>query len=334
MVIKLGACRNRLERISLSYTVACGRPRLVRQFIIACIIYLNASRPLEYLHAIRERRPLRYATPHQPRKRRRMKRTAAWASPALFIVCSLISLVSAKDWIREPGRCSMIDSCVRSSQASTLRESHSASILETEMRSLLFLPIVQGRKGGIFGQSLPCASNEPARPIDASLRASLESVCGVATTEAWERSCCTSDQLETLQANLQQAEPLLALCPACKLNFRDFFCSFTCHPDQSTFVSVVETQNLNSRSTAATAEEIEAWITAREEAEISTVQQQQGPAVKRIAFHVDEQFGRGFFDSCKNVKFGATNGYAMDLIGGGAKDWLGFVNYMGTEVID
>lgn len=58
-----------------------------------------------------------------------------------------------------------------------------------------------------------------------------------------------------------------------------------------------------------------------------------GPAVKELAFHVDEAFGGGFFDSCKGVKFGATNGYAMEFLGGGAKNWVSFLRYMGQKVI-
>lgn len=54
-------------------------------------------------------------------------------------------------------------------------------------------------------------------------------------------------------------------------------------------------------------------------------------AVKSVDFIVGEQFGKGFFDSCKNVQYGATNGYAMDLIGGGAKNYSGFLKYMGDE---
>lgn len=38
-----------------------------------------------------------------------------------------------------------------------------------------------------------------------------------------------------------------------------------------------------------------------------------------------------FFDSCKDVKFGATNGFVMDLIGGGASSWIAFLEYMGHE---
>ena len=52
-------------------------------------------------------------------------------------------------------------------------------------------------------------------------------------------------------------------------------------------------------------------------------------AVKEVDYWVDEKVKRGFFDSCKSVQFGATNGYAMDLIGGGAKTPDAFLRYMG-----
>lgn len=39
-------------------------------------------------------------------------------------------------------------------------------------------------------------------------------------------------------------------------------------------------------------------------------------AVKAVEMDVAPSFGEGFFNSCKDVKFGATNGYAMDLLGG------------------
>lgn len=54
-------------------------------------------------------------------------------------------------------------------------------------------------------------------------------------------------------------------------------------------------------------------------------------AVKSIDYAVSDAFAGGFFDSCKNVQFGATNGFAMDLIGGGATDAAAFLKYMGDE---
>jgi Niemann-Pick C1 protein len=54
-------------------------------------------------------------------------------------------------------------------------------------------------------------------------------------------------------------------------------------------------------------------------------------AVKSADFFVTENFGTGFFNSCKDVQFGVTNGYAMDFIGGGAKDYHAFFKFLGDE---
>jgi Niemann-Pick C1 protein len=107
----------------------------------------------------------------------------------------------------------------------------------------------------------------------------------------------------TLRDNLNQAENLISSCPACRNNFRFFFCSFTCSPDQAHFLDVTSTQETRSGETA----------------------------VASVDFYVGEKFGKGFFDSCKNVQIGATNGYAMDLIGGGAKNYSQFLQYLGDE---
>lgn len=115
--------------------------------------------------------------------------------------------------------------------------------------------------------------------------------------------CCTSDQVETLKSNFVQVEAFLASCPACRNNFRSFFCSFTCSPYQGNFVNITSTQESSSGQTA----------------------------VKSADFFVTEKFGKGFYDSCKDVQFGVTNGYAMDFIGGGAKDYHAFFKFLGDE---
>ena len=129
----------------------------------------------------------------------------------------------------------------------------------------------------------------------------LADVCG--TEYAQGPVCCTLDQVKTLRENFQSAENLISSCPACRNNFRSFFCAFTCSPDQARFLNVTSTQ----------------------------VSRTGEIAVKSVDFHVGEQFGKGFFDSCKDVQIGATNGYAMDLLGGGAKNYSSFLMYMGDE---
>jgi Niemann-Pick C1 protein len=46
---------------------------------------------------------------------------------------------------------------------------------------------------------------------------------------------------------------------------------------------------------------------------------------------VSDEYGSGFYDSCKDVKFGAANSNAMDFIGGGAKNYTNFLKFLGDE---
>ncbi|TRM68302.1 patched family-domain-containing protein [Schizophyllum amplum] len=157
-----------------------------------------------------------------------------------------------------------------------------------------------GRKG-MFGKELPCPYDGPAIEPDSAARKLLVDVCGAEFAEG--ATCCTSEQLQTLKDNFATVDNIISSCPACRNNFHSFFCSFTCSPDQATFLNVTGTQKSSSGETA----------------------------VKSVDFFIEEQYGQGFFDSCKNVQVGATNGYAMDLIGGGAKDYKGFLKFLGDE---
>ncbi|KAI9574905.1 patched family-domain-containing protein [Boletus coccyginus] len=155
---------------------------------------------------------------------------------------------------------------------------------------------------GWFGQQLPCPyDGPPVEPENQHARDLLVSVCGPEYAEG--PACCTSDQVETLRDSLGQAELLISSCPACRNNFRSFFCSFTCSPQQHLFLDVTETQKSSSGETA----------------------------VKTVDFFVGQRFASGFYDSCKSVQVGATNGYAMDLIGGGAQSYPEFLKFLGDE---
>lgn len=127
------------------------------------------------------------------------------------------------------------------------------------------------------------------------------SLCGSEYAEG--PTCCTTDQLETLRDNVDMAERIISSCPACRNNFRSFWCSFTCSSDQATFLNVTSTQKTTTGQTA----------------------------VASVDYHVSENFGQGFYDSCSRIQVGATNGFAMDLIGGGAKNYSAFFKFMGDE---
>ncbi|KAF9580140.1 hypothetical protein BGW38_003335 [Lunasporangiospora selenospora] len=153
----------------------------------------------------------------------------------------------------------------------------------------------------MFGKQLPCPYNGPAIEPDQELRELLVSTCGPSFENS--KACCSQDQVEDLIASTKQASPMISACPACWANFLNFFCTFTCSPNQSTFLNITET---------GTSTDDKAIVT-------------------KLDFLVSDQYGSGFFDSCKDVKFAATNGYVMDLIGGGAKTWREMVTFMGRE---
>uniref|UniRef100_A0A060TF82 ARAD1D13640p n=1 Tax=Blastobotrys adeninivorans TaxID=409370 RepID=A0A060TF82_BLAAD len=156
-------------------------------------------------------------------------------------------------------------------------------------------------KQSLFGSELPCPNQVEAVVPDDKTRDLLVEVCG---TEWAEGSvCCDYDQVEALKTNLKKAENIIASCPACTYNFFQFFCRFTCSPDQSLFVNVTDT------------------TTSRSDKDIVT----------ELDHYVDPDFASDFYDSCKEVKFSATNGYAMDLIGGGAKDYKAFLKFLGDK---
>ena len=152
-----------------------------------------------------------------------------------------------------------------------------------------------------FGVGRPCPDNGLAEAPNEDVRGQLVDICG----EEWARVdkvCCTNEQLDTLQANLKRANTIIGACPACRKNFYDLFCTFTCSPDQSLFVNVTK-----------------------------VVETSGGWTVDQLDQLVGEEYGEGFYDSCKDVKFGATGGKAMDLIGNGAKNYSELLSYLGGK---
>ncbi|KAF2760450.1 multidrug efflux transporter AcrB transmembrane domain-containing protein [Pseudovirgaria hyperparasitica] len=151
-----------------------------------------------------------------------------------------------------------------------------------------------------LGAEIPCVDNGFAERPDDDARDKLVALCG----EEWADTdvCCSSGQIDDMAANFGRVNAFVAGCPACKKNFYNLFCTFTCSPDQSTFVNVTEIAPYKNtfRSMA-----VDVLIT--------------------------DKFGTGFYDSCKDVKFGPTNNNAMALIGGGAHNFTEFFKFLGKK---
>ncbi|KAG6012794.1 hypothetical protein E4U43_007639 [Claviceps pusilla] len=155
-------------------------------------------------------------------------------------------------------------------------------------------------KQSFFGKELPCVDNDVAQAPDAELRQELVDLCG----EEWSHGpvCCTLDQVRSLKSELGTPNTLIGSCPACKYNFFNMFCKFTCSPDQSLFVNVTQVAPKGDKLLVTELDQL-----------------------------ISEKYGSGFYDSCKEVKFGGANSRAMDLIGGGAKNYHDMLKFLGDK---
>ncbi|KAJ9132173.1 Niemann-Pick type C-related protein 1 [Pleurostoma richardsiae] len=151
-----------------------------------------------------------------------------------------------------------------------------------------------------FGKQLPCVDNDLAEEPDDALRQQLVELCG----PKWNSGpvCCSAEQVKSLKSELSTANQIVSSCPACKDNFYNLFCTFTCSPDQSLFINVTSTQIKNNK-----------------------------PMVAELDQLVSKTYGEGFYNSCKDVKFGPSNANAMDFIGGGAKNYSQLLKFLGDE---
>ena len=156
-----------------------------------------------------------------------------------------------------------------------------------------------GSESFIYPQ-LPCPDNGPAEKPDKTTRQKLVDICG----EEWSEGavCCNEDQVDALVKNLDTAHQIISSCPACQKNFYNLFCSFTCSPDQSLFVNITDTVKTNTGEEAV-GELDNLWV---------------------------PDYGKAFYDSCKDVKIGATGSTVMTFFGN-AKNYTELYAFLGKK---
>ncbi|KAK9666670.1 hypothetical protein RND81_14G202500 [Saponaria officinalis] len=149
------------------------------------------------------------------------------------------------------------------------------------------------------GKVLNCPYGSPAVKPDDLLSSKIQSLCPAISGNV----CCTERQFDTLRSQVQQAIPLLVSCPACLRNFLNLFCELSCSPNQSLFINVSSIAEVDGNKT-----------------------------VDGIDFYVSEEFGKGLYDACKDVKFGSMNTRAIDFVGAGAKNYKEWFAFIGQKV--
>ncbi|KAL0904906.1 hypothetical protein M5K25_027069 [Dendrobium thyrsiflorum] len=148
------------------------------------------------------------------------------------------------------------------------------------------------------GKFLNCASGSLSTKPDDLLSSKIQSLCPTITGNV----CCSAAQFETLRDQVQQAVPLLVGCPACLRNFLNLFCELSCSPNQSLFINVTSTKQVNNTMT-----------------------------VNGIDYFITNTYGEKFYNSCKDVKFGSMNTRVMDFIGASAQNFGDFLAFLGSQ---
>lgn len=163
---------------------------------------------------------------------------------------------------------------------------------------------VCGHRNDSGHSGLDCPLNQPGKPLSGPVSQKLQETCPQLASEFGPDGnyCCTEEQLDTLTHQIAQASTLLVGCPACDHNFKHFFCTLTCHPDQATFVNVTAVQQTADTNITAVAE---------------------------ASYYISDAFGKTFYQSCKDVVYGLLNIKAMQLVGGGAQNFQQWFDFLG-----
>ena len=107
--------------------------------------------------------------------------------------------------------------------------------------------------------------------------------------------CCDSRQIDDLIVNFGQALNLVGRCPSCARNLRMIFCSMTCDPHHSRFLSYNSTEEHTQTPEPVT--------------NSTTV-------VKILEYYISDTFVNEMYDSCKEVTNPSSNSLVMPTICG------------------
>lgn len=106
--------------------------------------------------------------------------------------------------------------------------------------------------------------------------------------------CCDSRQINDLIVNFGQALNLVGRCPSCARNLRMIFCTMTCDPHHSRFLSYNTTEEHSTPEPVTN----------------STV------VVKALEYYISDTYVTEMYDSCKEVTNPSSNSLVMPTICG------------------
>uniref|UniRef100_A0A182PPK3 SSD domain-containing protein n=1 Tax=Anopheles epiroticus TaxID=199890 RepID=A0A182PPK3_9DIPT len=158
-----------------------------------------------------------------------------------------------------------------------------------------------------LGRSQYCPYNSTAKPIDTEAKDLLGVWCKHLLVEDASgniNTCCDAAQIKVLNKNVALAANFLSRCPSCMANLVRHMCDFTCSPQQSSFMKVVSTEEVDP--------------TESEAAGATTTVPAPKEYITKIDIHITQQYLNGTYESCNQVSVPSTGQLALDLMCG---DW-------------
>ncbi|XP_031634860.1 NPC intracellular cholesterol transporter 1 isoform X2 [Contarinia nasturtii] len=145
-------------------------------------------------------------------------------------------------------------------------------------------------KNSSTGHKLYCSNETAPVPLDKNGQSLLKQYCPhLVHGETDTKTCCDAEQIDVLNKNVKLAANFLQRCPSCFTNLVRHICEFTCSPEQSSFMKVIE----------------------KEKGENGF-----GPIVKAVDISISDKYLNGTFRSCSQVIVPSTGKRALDMMCG------------------
>jgi len=170
------------------------------------------------------------------------------------------------------------------------------------------------------GHPINCRYNDKAQELeDQQALESYKYLCPRQYKEHGSLTCCDKHQIHVMRESLKPAFALLGRCPICYYNFLEQVCAFTCHPNQSKFVSATSytySKDENSGPKDQTGKPSSYTPYDPETGETDDSADPNKVIVTATKFSVSKFYAERMFDSCKGVYNSMTGKPSFEMMCG------------------
>ena len=91
------------------------------------------------------------------------------------------------------------------------------------------------------GTNLSCVYHGPPKKLKNDSLETLKIICPELVDKYGDELCCSPEQVDVLQTNINLPQAIVGRCPSCFYNFRQSVCNLACGPTQSAYLNISKT---------------------------------------------------------------------------------------------